>query len=151
KGAAPMTPPVKNDRPGVWMMFVLCAVVIFGAICAWLVGGMWLSFLYRLITDGGIAVIWLLAAVGMGRSSLESTRIRCDSKSLMFATAGAVGLGVMSIAILLLGLMGWMNRPVAMGLVAIGLICGVIVEIRKNSNQKIVFPEFKPAYWIWLI
>jgi hypothetical protein len=127
---------------------VACALVIFVTTVLALSGSMWIEVLYRLLVEGSVASLWLLAMVGIGRFVLFPLHLRAQSRSLQIATAGAAGIGVTSLVLLALGLAGVLNRPIAIALVAIGVI-GFAVEIIRNRNQH--RGTSVSANWAWLI
>jgi hypothetical protein len=134
------------------LMFVLVAAVVFGATVALLAGGAWPIVICRLIVDGGFALLWLLAAAGLGYSILSLGRVRMsDSNALNFATSAAVGLGVMSLLVLGLGLLGWLNRISAIVLIVFGLAVGAVQLIRVIRRTAFSLPRVTPRAWLWLI
>src|SRR5690606_24589500 len=71
-----------------------------------------LAAMSLICVDGGVAALWVLSAAGVGVWLLRPLRLE-GHPALRFATAAGAGLGVYSLAILALGLMGWWNRPIA--------------------------------------
>jgi len=82
---------------------------------------------WHLLVDGGILIAWLLAAEGIGRQLLRLFRIDRSNvhPSLMLATAIALGLGTMSLLILVLGLAGLLNQLTSIALLLIGCALGL--------------------------
>jgi hypothetical protein len=128
--------------------FVACAVAIFAATVPALSGWMWVEVLYRLLVEGSVAALWLLSMVGIGDFLLSLFRVRIVSRSLRIATAGAAGIGVTSLILLGLGLLGLLNRPVAMAMVGVGL-CRCAVDMVRNRNRLRI--DFPSVNWLWLI
>jgi hypothetical protein len=119
------------------------------------VGGAWPMALYRLIVDGGVMLLWLGGAAGLGSILLllnRATHIAADRGALRFVTAAALGLGAFSLITLGLGLAGWLNRGTAIGLVGIGVIAGIIRLKQRKWNGR---PQSQwlsgRATWAWLL
>jgi len=113
---------------------------------------------YRLMFDGGLALLWLASATGLGQ--LIARPLLKDLVSipaaLRFTTMAALGLGLMSLALLGLGLLGWLNALTAWGLVGIGLILGIARIIRLDTPEmrgtlNRWFSESTGADWLWLL
>jgi len=100
---------------------------------------------YRLMFDGGLTLLWLASATGLGqfiaRPLLKD--LMSIPAALRFVTMAALGLGVMSLALLGLGLVGWLNALTAWGLVGIGLILGIVRIIRLDT------PEMRAGMTAW--
>lgn len=91
--------------------------------------GAWGVALYRLVVDGGVLVLWLAAAAGVGSVLLVPLRADDpdrDSALLRSVTAIALGLGTMSLVTLGLGLAGWLTRGSAIALLGTGIGAGCI-------------------------
>jgi hypothetical protein len=89
----------------------------------------WAMVLYRLLFDGGLLLLWLAAAVGAGSLLLplfQAFDPEADGRLLGCVTAAAMGLGMLSLTVLGLGLLGWLNRATAVGLLAAGILAGII-------------------------
>ena len=79
-------------------------LVFFGIFFA-LAGPSWELALYRIMQDGGCAILWLLSAGGFGWIAWKAFGLG-GKNSLMAVTSVALGLGIMSLGILGLGLGG---------------------------------------------
>lgn len=108
-------------------------ILIAGAICLAVIfayaGSSWAIVTYRLLTDGLLALLWLLAAAGLGAFPLRwivGAQKEFENPLLQFVTSAALGLGLFSLAILGLGLASAFGRAAAFGLVALGLAAGII-------------------------
>ncbi len=102
----------------VWMV---AAVIALGTALAY-AGAMWGMAAYRLLTDGALLVMWLVAGVGWG--SLLPLDWTGRSRTLSVVTAAGMGLGGMSLAMLLAGLAGGATPWVAWGMVLGGITVG---------------------------
>ncbi len=113
-----------------------------------------------LVLEGGWVSAWLFSAVGLGWSLLLALRLgdkleehpprRSRAPSVLYlTTAAAVGLGVLSLVILLLGLAGWLNRATAFALLLPGWIAGVLFIFRSRV-QRIAADEDAMSRWQWL-
>src|SRR6187399_2317534 len=85
-----------------------------------------LTILSMIFIDGGVALLWIAAAALLGMAVLRLCRIEIDGL-LMFTTGGALGLGMFSMAMLGLGLSGWVNRGTVLALMLIGAVAGLLV------------------------
>jgi hypothetical protein len=101
---------------------------------------------YRLCTDGVIAVLWLIAATGIGWGLLRRMAM---PRLLRFATAAALGLGVMSLVLLGLGLLGWLNAVTAWGILGAGWGLGVfwLVVHRRGVSPSEVASSPQTTRW----
>lgn len=127
------TSPARWDRRGALLAVAALELII--AIVAY-AGPAWLVVVYQLLSDGMWLVAWLLGAVGWGLLVLAPLR-RVDADGgqglLGVITATAAGLGLMSLSTLGLGLAAWLNRGIAIALVAGGLACGAALVWRRNA------------------
>lgn len=123
--------------------------IIFLAIFFSLAGPSWQLALYRLLQDGGCALLWLISAAGFGWMALKLLGIKPDG-SLATVTCVALSLGIMSLVILALGLAGWMNPISAIAIIAIGDLTAIFAIYRRAKawNAGKWFAE--PANWNWL-
>jgi len=117
------------------------------------VGSMWPIALYRIVIEGMCWLAWLVAAIGTGATLLSLFRVKRDSQnaSLLVVTAAGLGLGAISLLVLLLGLAGFLNRFVAIGIIAIGILLSIIWLLRSNLQTPDIKAWFaRPAGWNWL-
>jgi hypothetical protein len=117
------------------------------------VGAAWPMALYRLIVDGGVMLLWLGGAAALGSMLLllmRATDLAADRGALRFVTAAALGLGAFSLITLGLGLAGWLNRGTAIGLVAAGILAGILGLRRLNWNAQRQWLANRAA-WAWLL
>ncbi|HET6251121.1 MAG TPA: hypothetical protein VFE47_25775 [Tepidisphaeraceae bacterium] len=117
-------------------------------------GPAWANVLYRLITDGGVALLWLAAASGMGLFVLRFARLwdRQTPGALRFAMAAGIGLGVMSLVTLGLGLIGAMNVIAAWAMVIAGCVLGAVGLWQSHRQSPIDARAWlsAPGGWNWL-
>jgi hypothetical protein len=122
--------------PTSWLRWLPLIVSAAGsvAVAMLIARSLWASVAWRICTDGMIAVAWLLGAGGYGAWTLNAARIRCESRTLHFSTAAAVGLGLLSLVTLGLGLLGLLNQVTAIALVGVGLVLGVVRVLRSPAK-----------------
>src|ERR1700753_143705 len=87
---------------------------------------------YRLIIDGGLAVVWTVAMVGLG---LGFARRLPAPLLLRFVTAAAIGIGIVSLLVLGLGLMGCLNIATGWAIVVVGIGLGAWHIWRSSRSQ----------------
>lgn len=99
----------------------------------------WAMVLYRLLFDGGVLALWLVASIGIGVCLLPLFRAD-DAKSnawlLSIATAAALGMGVLGLLTLALGLLGWLNQGTAIALIVLGILAGIARLFRTGWRGK---------------
>jgi hypothetical protein len=121
---------------------------VFLAIFFGLAGPSWELAIYRLLQDGGCAVLWLISMGGIGWIFWRFLRPEISSPA--GATCVALGIGITSLAILVLGLIGWMNQWWAFGIVGTGAAIAVILLFARNRNRNLAPWVTEPAGWGWL-
>ena len=111
----------------------------------------WAMVLYRLLFDGGLLLIWLASAVGTGSLLLPLFRAfapEVDGRLLRSVTAAAMGLGIFSLIVLCLGLLGWLNRGTAFGLLVVGIVAGLariwLIRARNREGEAPAEPGRQP-------
>jgi hypothetical protein len=117
------------------------------------VGSMWPMAIYRIVIEGMCWLAWLVAALGIGGVLQPLFRLKRDSHnaSLLVATSASLGLGAMSLLVLLLGLAGLLNRLTAIGIIAVGIILSIAWLLRSNLQTPDIRAWFaKSAGWNWL-
>lgn len=139
----------------------LSALTALPLLLAYYAGPAWVDVLYELGIDGLILLAWLLAAAGFGASLLAPFRGYADdseSGALRAATCVALGLGVISLAVLGLGLAGWLRTYVAWALLAAGIFAGAAVfaprwrgGLRADLSKPLNDWAAAPAGWNWLL
>jgi len=130
---------------------VAAGVLVFLTIFFALAGPSWELALYRIMQDGGCAVLWLLSAGGFGWIAWKMFRVR-ETNSLTVITCVALGLGIMSLGILGLGLSGLMNQIWAVGILAAGDVIAIfaIYPRAKKWNAGEWFGEAANWGWLWI-
>jgi hypothetical protein len=125
-------------------------LVFLGAFFA-LAGPSWELALYRMMQDGGCAILWLVSAGGIGWIAWKAFGLR-ETNSLTAITCISLGLGLMSLGILGLGLAGWMNQKWAVGILAAGDLIAISVGYlhAKNWNAAEWFAEAANWGWLWI-
>lgn len=124
--------------PG-WVFFIL---TIAGA--ALFVGPAWGVVLNRLMVDGGAAMAWLGGAWGIG-AVLHRIVCRWDvSQSLLIQlTRIGIGLGVISLLTLGLGLAGWLNQPLAWGIMLAPALLGIVLTWHGRLARALLSKKIK--------
>jgi hypothetical protein len=97
-----------------FLLVVLAGVLVYG-------GAAWILLLTDLILEGCYLAFWLAAAMLAGWFVIDRAGLvrQGVAKSLLACTAAAVGLGVIGLLTLGLGLLGWLNRGTAVGMLVI--------------------------------
>jgi hypothetical protein len=84
---------------------------------------------YRLIIDGILAVVWTAAMTGIGWGFAKRLPVPL---LLRFVSGTAIGIGIVSLLVLGLGLLGWLNIVTAWAILIIGIGLGAW-QIRASS------------------
>ena len=157
---------------------ILAGAIVFLGVFLALAGPSWELAVYRLLQDGGCAVLWLAAAGGIGwiiwqmpgsfyrrdrreRGESESnsndfsaisaiSAVNHSRASLEAVTCVGLGLGLMSLAILVLGLCGWMNQAWAVGILAVGDFVAISLLYVRTKNWDVGLWLRGSAGWGWL-
>jgi hypothetical protein len=125
-------------------------IAFLGAFFA-LAGPSWELALFRILQDGGCAILWLASAGGFGWITWKAFRLK-EANPLTAITCISLGLGIMSLGILGLGLVEWMNQKWAIGI----LVAGDLIAISagyyraKNWNTAQWFAEAANWGWLWI-
>jgi hypothetical protein len=130
---------------------VLAAAALFLILVFFCAGQFWAVVLYHLLVDGALLVGWLAAAVGLGRPILKSITRKTPDDLFDFVSAAAIGLGVDSLAVLGLGLAGWLNRFMAIGLILVGL--GILMWLVSRPKKTLAPRDLAVSNlnWLWLL
>lgn len=140
---------------------VLAGALIYLVLVLILSGASWPAALYRLLTDGVLILVWFVAAYGLGSllplprgERLKIPQPMEARSSCLFAiiTKIAFGLGLISLATLGLGLIGWLSRASAVGLMAAGVASSGYQLYRRLPavNESMRDWLARPASWNWL-
>ena len=100
-------------------------------------------------------LLWLAGASGWGLFLLRISKLweRETPGALQWATAAALGLGMESLAVLGLGLAGWLNGLCAWALIVCGVgFGGLAVKWRQRQSGEGTLERWlkEPAGWEWL-
>ncbi|HWE00874.1 MAG TPA: glycosyltransferase family 39 protein [Tepidisphaeraceae bacterium] len=115
----------------------------------------WPIAIYRIVMDGGTVLLWIIAATGFGMLACRALRLWDASSpvSLKLATSVGAGLGVLSLALLGLGLAGLLSFATAAALVALGWIAAIVCVRawhRESAPGALRGWITEPAGWEWL-
>jgi len=134
---------------------LLIGIVLFFAIIFAYAGPSTILAIYRLIYDGWFLLMWLAAATGFGCAILHLfTRPRPASDFLTYVTATGLGLGFISLLALLLGLIGFLNQPVAITLIALGILALIARLYRTKTDlqpKKLWWSQPAGSGWLLLL
>lgn len=114
-----------------------------------------LAALSVMVTDGGVALLWILAAAGVGAGLLRPW-LRGKHWALRLSTAIGSGMGLFALALLGLGLAGWLNRPTVWAMFFGGLALGALPDLPRLLKHGLPLtpnPQQHPdtaAEWAWL-
>src|SRR5262245_10040813 len=97
--------------------FILVALAVFVGTVWYYSGIWWANVLTGFCGDVLFIALWIIPAALLGRAVLQWLSVEARG-GLIWCTAAAIGLGILSLAILGMGLAGWMNRWAAFGLLA---------------------------------
>jgi len=126
---------------------IAVSLMVFFLIVFVLSGEAWAEITYRLITDGGLVIVWLLTAGAIGHAIC---RFKIDALHLI--TEIALGLGVTSLLTLVLGLAGLFNHFVAAGILIAGFGLSVIWFFRcEKPAIRCWMNEPAGRNWLWIV
>jgi hypothetical protein len=130
---------------------IAAGTLVFLGVFFSLAGPSWELALYRIMQDGGCAVLWLISAGGFGWIAWKAFRLR-ETNSLTAITCISLGLGIVSLGILGLGLTGCMNQKWAIGILAAGDLIAISASYSraKNWNAAEWFGEAANWGWLWI-
>jgi len=104
----------------------------------------------RLISDIVLLLFWLTGALGIGLVVLRAMRARRTPRCLHLCVAIALGLGAMSLIVLIVGLSGLLNRWSSLILLGPGTVASIFEVTRAREAANSGFWREK-ASWGWLI
>ena len=149
---------IKAPRPPA-MFATSAALILAGAVWLALVlvyaGPMAAAAAYCLIVDGGVVLLWLAAAVGIGSWLLPlflGSQFRAANPLLRFSTSAALGLGTMGLLVVTLGLAASLNQAIAFILVGIGAVAAVL-KLWRAWGEFVALRQrlAEPVGWGWLL
>ena len=135
-----------NSRAMVAAVGAIAVVVLVLAFAA----NFWALAALPLLTNSLLAFVWLLAAFGIGWPIVHILIPKTED-ALSIVTSIAVGLGVMSLAVLALGLAAWLNQATAITLLVAGCVAAVRPLWRLRSKIESWLGEPASRAWLWLI
>src|SRR3954462_7278016 len=101
---------------------IVAFVLVAGAVVGAMAGAGTGELLYRLIVDGLPLAAWLLAGFGIAATVLARSRSLDNAPTLLRTVVViALGLGVIGVAVLLLGLAGAFNQIAAVVILVVGV------------------------------
>src|SRR5689334_16606980 len=108
----------------------------------------------RLLTDGLVLLIWIIAACGWGAMLLRGIAGQSASQNafLRFATSTALGMGAIGLLELCVGLIGLLGRTSAVVVLLPGIVFAVArvvgaARLRTSPSR----PRIEPVDWLWLL
>jgi hypothetical protein len=116
-----------------------------------LAGPSWELAQYRLLVDGGLTLVWVISMAGIGWVGwrvIASPGWKLPGVYVAVICA-ALGMGTVSILMLGVGLVGWLNSAVAAGIVGMGFCIAVWVAWRKWRDVNLKEALLEPAGWNW--
>src|SRR5690606_5407466 len=93
-----------------------------------------LGVLSLILVDGGVALLWILAAAGVG-GWIARPWLRDVHWALRLATAAALGMGLFSLALVGLGLVGYLNSITRWGMFFGGLVLGALMVVPRLLKE----------------
>lgn len=145
-----------NDRAGVNVVRssspqIIAGLLLLIAVLAWYSGAHLLTVISMIVIDGGVALLWIAAAGVIGAAVLRACRVEVHGL-LLLTTGCAIGLGLFSLAMLVLGLAGWTSRASVTALAAIGALLGFMVPWPDLKRRRISADlSDRSIHWLWLI
>ena len=113
---------------------IIAGAIVFLGMFLVLAGPSWELAVYRLLQDGGCAALLGSSPPAASAGSHGESSAPDANNSLATVTSIGLGLGIVSLAILSLGLMGWMNQQCAIGILAAGDIVAISVLYVRGKN-----------------
>ena len=115
-----------------------------------LTAGVWDGPLVRRVAlDGAVALLWLAGATGLGLAILRVASVRFESVAIQIVCGAALGTGVESLLVSLLGLAGALDAVVAWLAVVVGL--GLLAWAVPPLVKRLARVDVTPWSWLWLI
>ena len=141
--------PPRQGRPAVPALPIAFAAVT-ALVAVIYAGGSWPLLLLGLFTDGLLAILWLCAMTGVGLFFLRLCRVELPgSPALHRAAAAGVGIGLVSLLVLALGLMGIMHAVSAWIILIVGIS---VFALAVQRRLKLARAEAgKDSAWTWLL
>jgi hypothetical protein len=144
-------PPAKTDLPMIawwfraWVLIAAFAVIVLASSLV-AAGASWLLVVSAMPGECLLLVVWLVACYGIGRLVLRAF-VR-DHSIFEVVSSVALGMGIISVLMLLLGLAGAINRPVAIAILLVGVALAIWnLKNRENASP----PKLAGASWLLLV
>lgn len=103
-----------------------------------------------ILTDGVVALAWIAAATLLGGGILRLCRISAEPL-LFWTTSAGIGLGLFSLLMLGLGLVGWVSRGAVFSLMIVGSVGGGgIVWRRRDRVTRYALPPDQ-SRWLFVL
>ena len=136
-----------NQRNRVAIVAAVCVLVLLASVLCY-ARSAWLLAFSTLVTEGIYALLWIVAALGIGGAVLTTIKLRFCSPTLQATTSAALGLGIISLLVLVLGLAGVMNRASALAIVCVGLLAAGVLVLR-IAGKVPRLGRVPPTAWMW--
>ncbi|HWB54579.1 MAG TPA: hypothetical protein VG722_10315, partial [Tepidisphaeraceae bacterium] len=151
--ANPSQGPGLNKFDSRWRLLSLWGVVFFATFFFYAHTDP-IDIFYHLIVDGFFLTVWLISAWGFGRWIVGK-----GNSLLIHLSRIAIGLGVMSILILLLGLAGWFRDISALLLLALGFLLAIsdlanrhhLRKTKWNDTVRQWFAKSAGCHWLLIL
>jgi hypothetical protein len=144
----------KFDSPWLgWGTLLATCGILFLTTFFLLAGPSWELALFRLLMDGGLALAWAISMTGIGWIGwklIAPARSWEMHPVQIGVTCAALGMGGVSLLMLGLGLLGWLNFELAAGVVGSGFCVAVWVAWRKWRDVDLKTMLSEPARWNWI-
>ena len=132
---------------------LVCAMVLLLTVVIY-AGDAWVQVLSVLFSDGLVALLWVTAATMLGSVILRVSKpFAGPALAVHLVTGAALGLGILSLAALMLGLIGVLNSATALALLAGSLLVWLFMYFRHVSFRSLKQGAERwlrePAGWGW--
>lgn len=139
---APLAPPSRRSD-----LLIAAAAAVMLLCLLFYAANSWAMASYRLLSDGLLALVWVISAWGWG--GLARLKQATPPSMVGIVSAAALGLGFLSIVFLLLGLAGWLNFWTVAALLAIGLALALSRWVMARRALAL-HPLSTRWLWLWL-
>ena len=155
EGGAPAARPMPLSSR---LSAIVAGALLTAGIAGAYAGVMVVDLVAGLLSDGLIVIAWVWAAGLLGSVLLRTLGVD-GPRALRWLTGAGLGLGCLSIAALLLGLAGWLNRVTSAALPLAGAALWIIPQWRRGAlwpRAESAWADVQrwlkePAGWEWLL
>lgn len=140
---------IELSRPRALVVAAACAAGAAAAITL-LAGSQLPVAAAALLLDGAFVACWLAANWGIGSQILRGFRLRFRGNLLPAVLATSLGLGALSIATLVIGLVGFLNRATAWGMIIAGSIAAIVRLAPRLRTWRVKNERVSPLAWLWV-